>query len=64
MCESKLYLREGESLRHLMSDVIKMYLENESITAVDIAGNKLELKGYRVVEVDTLRHKIIIESVR
>ena len=59
MCESKVYLSGGEE--PVMEDVVRILVEGEKIKMWDILGDYRELKG-RVVEMDLVGHKIIVEG--
>jgi predicted RNA-binding protein len=59
MCESKVYL--GDSDEPVMEDVVRILVEGEKIKMWDILGDYKELKG-RVVEMDLVGHKIIVEG--
>jgi len=59
MCESKVFLY-GKN-EPVMEDVVRILVEGEKIKMWDILGNYREVKG-KVVEMDLVGHKIILEG--
>jgi len=60
MCESKVLLSGSDE--PLMEDVVRIVIEGEKVKMWDILGDYKEFKG-RVVEMDLVGHKIILEGV-
>ncbi|AIG98734.1 MULTISPECIES: CooT family nickel-binding protein [Archaeoglobus] len=59
MCESKVFLAGREE--PLMEDVVRIVVEGEKVKMWDILGDYREVRG-RVVEMDLVGHKIILEG--
>jgi len=59
MCESKVYLAGKDE--PLMEDVVRIVVDGEKVKMWDILGEYKEIKG-RVVEMDLVGHKIILEG--
>ena len=60
MCESTIILRKGEERNEIMKDVIKVNFENDRVICTDITGNKQELADVRIIEIDSLKHIIVL----
>ncbi|ADP77534.1 RNA-binding protein, predicted [Methanothermus fervidus DSM 2088] len=58
MCESKVYLKNGELL---MDDVILIKVDGDEIYMKDILNRENKIKG-KIVEIDLDKHEIIIEK--
>lgn len=59
MCESKVLISGSDE--PLMEDVVRIVIEGEKVKMWDILGDYKEFKG-RVVEMDLVGHKIILEG--
>lgn len=59
MCESNVYVREGEDERLIMEDAVLLENDDGRIKVVDILGDQKELEG-EVEEITFLDHRIII----
>ena len=64
MCESRLYAIEGGMLKELMADTARVFSVEEGVIAINVTGKKLELSNYRIVDVDTIAHRIIVGRVK
>lgn len=60
MCESKLFVLEDNEERLLVEDVIYIASGVDTITIMTLAGDRKELKGYRVAKVDFMAHKVLL----
>ncbi|MEM0203547.1 MAG: CooT family nickel-binding protein [Archaeoglobaceae archaeon] len=56
MCESKI-VSQG---RTIFEDIVRLRVEGEKLLVFDILGETRELKG-KILEVDLLAHKIVVE---
>ncbi|MEM0022415.1 MAG: CooT family nickel-binding protein [Archaeoglobaceae archaeon] len=56
MCESKI-VSQGKTI---FEDVVKLRVEGEKLLVFDILGEAKEIKG-KILEVDLLAHKIVVE---
>jgi predicted RNA-binding protein len=59
MCESKVFLVGKEE--PFMEDVVRIVVEKDKIKMWDILGSYVEVRG-RVVEMDLVGHRIILEG--
>ncbi len=57
MCESKVFFKE----KLLMEDVIRLVVDGEKVKILDILGNSKEVAA-KIVEVDLVAHKIVLEG--
>ncbi len=62
MCESKVYLINGDEKEHVMSEVVRMEVVDGGIKVYDIIGNESFVEGARVRHADLLAHEIILEK--
>lgn len=62
MCESKVFLIKGGEREHVMSEVVRMELENGGIRLYDIIGNETFVEGAKVKYADLLSHEIVLEK--
>lgn len=59
MCESKVFITGNND--PFMEDVVRIIVEGEKIKMWDILGRNAEIRG-RIVEMDLIGHKIILEG--
>jgi len=62
MCESKVYLIRGDEKEHVMSDVVRMEVEEGGVRVFDIIGKESFVEGARVRYADLLAHQIVLEK--
>lgn len=62
MCESDIYIKGKEGER-FMDGVWFVDVDGDKITFRKMFGEEKELKGYRIVKVDLLNHKILVERI-
>jgi predicted RNA-binding protein len=60
MCESKVYLLVGDEREHVMSDVVRMEIEEGGVRVYDIIGNESFVEGAKVIYADLLAHEIVL----
>ncbi len=60
MCESKVFF--ANSSEPIMEDVVRVVVDGDKIKMWDIIGKYTEVKG-RIVEMDLIGHKIIVEGL-
>jgi predicted RNA-binding protein len=60
MCESNVYLAEGDDEALLMEDVGWLEIDGATILLKDITGAEKTLEG-RIVYIDFVQHHIVIE---
>ncbi len=61
MCESKLYLIEGDDRKLIMEEAVLVKKKDSKIIAVGLLGQREDIEGANIVEVDSDRHVIIIK---
>ena len=62
MCESTAYLVKGKKRELLMKDVVKAFVEGESVTLTNIIGERTKVAG-KLAEVNLIGHSLsIVES--
>ncbi len=61
MCESKVFLLRGDEKEHVMSDVVRMEVEEGGVRVFDIIGKESFVEGARVRYADLLMHQIVLE---
>jgi len=62
MCESKVFLLRGDEKEHVMSDVVRMEVEEGGVRVFDIIGKESFVPGARVRYADLLAHQIVLEK--
>jgi predicted RNA-binding protein len=62
MCESKVYLINGDEKEHVMSEVVRMEIVDGGVKVYDIIGNESFVEGARVRYADLLAHEIVLEK--
>jgi len=60
MCESRLYLVEGEEKKEIMEEAVLVKEKDSRVIAVGLLGQREDIEGARIVEVDADRHTITI----
>jgi|Deesub1362B_J571_1020462.scaffolds.fasta_scaffold00005_143 predicted RNA-binding protein len=60
MCESKIYVKENGKEEMVAEDIVYIYFGENKITAVTLAGERIELEGYRVDKIDFMGHKVLL----
>ena len=59
MCESNVYLRDGEGDRLVMEDAVLVERDGGRVRVTDILGEQLEFDG-DLEEITFLEHRIVI----
>lgn len=62
MCESKLYLDKKGKRELIMEEAVLVKEKDGRVIAVGMLGQRTELEGARIVEVDSDRHIIVVEQ--
>ncbi|HIP24863.1 MAG TPA: CooT family nickel-binding protein [Archaeoglobus profundus] len=62
MCESKVITIKDGTEVIIMEDVIRVEVRNDKIRFYDLLGESKEIKG-RIIFMDLIEHKIIVEEV-
>jgi|Deesub1362A_J573_1020465.scaffolds.fasta_scaffold00131_62 predicted RNA-binding protein len=60
MCESIVYILEGEEKKKIMEDVSKVRYEGENLVLIGLLGDRKEIRG-KIIEVDADQHEIVIK---
>jgi predicted RNA-binding protein len=61
MCESVVFLEEGDKVREVMKDVARIVTDDGVVTCTSIIGERVELKNVRFKEANFLSHGIVFE---
>jgi predicted RNA-binding protein len=59
MCESVVFLEEGDKVREVMKDVARIVTDDGVVTCTSILGDRVELKNVRFKEANFLSHGIV-----
>jgi predicted RNA-binding protein len=59
MCESVVFLEEGDEVREVMKDVARIVTDDGVVTCTSILGDRVELKNVRFKEANFLSHGIV-----
>jgi len=61
MCISKLYVREDNSEKLLLDEVLYLKVVDGRYVAVDLDEREHVLEGYKLSLIDFMKHRIIME---
>jgi len=61
MCISKLYVREDDSEKLLLDEVLYLKVVDGRYVAVDLDEREHVLEGYKLSLIDFMKHRIIME---
>jgi hypothetical protein len=59
MCESVVFLEEGDEVREILKDVARITTVDGMVICTSIIGEKVELKNVRFKEANFLSHGIV-----
>jgi predicted RNA-binding protein len=59
MCESVVFLEEGDEVREVLRDVARIVTDDDIVICTSIIGERVELKGVRFKEANFLSHGIV-----
>jgi len=62
MCESKLYVERQGKRELIMEEAVLVREKDGRVIAVGMLGQRTELEGARIVEVDSDRHIIVVKQ--
>jgi predicted RNA-binding protein len=63
MCESTIIIDDGENREEVMMDVVKVYVDENSIHCIDITGDTKKFEGVLITEIDSLKHNIVLKKI-
>ncbi|MCD6126667.1 MAG: CooT family nickel-binding protein [Thaumarchaeota archaeon] len=61
MCISKLYVKEDDSEKLLLDEVLYLKVVDGRYVAVDLDEREHVLEGYKLFLIDFMKHRIIME---
>ena len=61
MCISKLYVKEDDSEKLLLDEVLYLKVVDGRYVAVDLDEREHVLEGYKLSLIDFMKHRIIME---
>jgi predicted RNA-binding protein len=64
MCESRVKLMENGSDRIVMEAAALVKPVGDSVVCTDITGEEIRLDGVRIVEINFIRHEMVLERSR
>jgi len=64
MCESKVYMKEGDELKLIAEDVASMIPKEKGYILIDIAGRKYEVSDVVVEYIDFIQHKVVLKKAK
>ncbi|MEM1896256.1 MAG: CooT family nickel-binding protein [Ignisphaera sp.] len=62
MCESKIYIREGEHYELIIENVVSLTPKEGGFIVIDISGKRYELDNVSIDYIDFLNHKVILKK--
>jgi len=63
MCESTVFLSEGEDMQEVMEDVTRIVMDGTTVTLTNIVGEQVVLENVRFKEANLLSHGLVFEQV-
>ncbi|MEM1532871.1 MAG: CooT family nickel-binding protein [Desulfurococcaceae archaeon] len=63
MCESVVYVREGDSEKLYARDIATMMFEEGGVVLIDIAGNKYVLTNVVLEYIDFIGHRAVLKKL-
>jgi len=63
MCESTVFLSEGEDMQEVMEDVTRIVMDGTTVTFTNIVGEQVVLENVRFKEANLLSHGLVFEQV-
>ena len=63
MCESTVFLSEGEDMQEVMEDVTRIVMEDTTVTLTNIIGEQVVLENVRFKEANLLSHGLVFEQI-
>ncbi len=63
MCESAVYLLKGSEKILVMSEAARILVNGNSITCVDVLGERHVVTAVRLTEANLLNHEIILKPI-
>ncbi|MEM2382616.1 MAG: CooT family nickel-binding protein [Desulfurococcaceae archaeon] len=63
MCESVVYVREGNSEKLYARDIATMMFEEGGVVLIDIAGNKYVLTNVVLEYIDFIGHRAVLKKL-
>lgn len=63
MCESTVYVREGDSEKLYARDVATMTFEEGGVVLIDIAGNRYVLTNVVLEYIDFIGHRAVLRKL-
>ncbi len=61
MCESTVFLRDGDEEKVLMKDVAAVRPQGGKLLLTGVLGEQLEVEGF-LADLDLMAHRIVVES--
>lgn len=62
MCESTVFVEEGEAVREAMKDVARIVMRDGNAVCTDIVGQQLILENVELKEANLLSHGIVFRK--
>jgi predicted RNA-binding protein len=59
MCESVVFLEEGDEVKEVLKDVARIVNIDGVVTCTSIIGERVELRGVRFKEINFLSHGVV-----
>jgi len=63
MCESSVFLEDGEGVSEIMKDVTRIVMEGKNAVCINIIGEQVILEGVKLKEANLLSHGIVFKRL-
>ncbi|MDH3364722.1 MAG: CooT family nickel-binding protein [Thermoplasmata archaeon] len=61
MCESAVYLLEGEERTLIMPEAARVLITEEGVVCVDLLGERRTVEGAELHEANLIKHEILLK---
>ena len=63
MCESTIVIDDGDSREEVMRDVVKIYVDGDTVSCLDITGESKQFENVQIQEIDSLKHNVVLKKL-
>ncbi|MEM0026929.1 MAG: CooT family nickel-binding protein [Ignisphaera sp.] len=64
MCESKVYVKEGNETKLVIEEAISMTPKNGGYVFIDISGKRYEIDNAVIESIDFIGHKVVLRKIK
>lgn len=64
MCESKVYVKEDNSIKLVIEEAVSLISKNNGFTIIDISGKRYEVDNVVIEYIDFVNHSVVLRKSR